>query len=160
MLAANSFSTLCKRKFNAKNYKSNKDANSSILTKSPGLVIPSWDTKFLAQEEHHSQEEKPLMIQLNGSKSTIVNSNEEDINKLLTIESNGGKLEVVNFDEKDVDNDGSVEPITHTIHTQHIYFNPQTMKIEGFLKHQPTTILIDIDNVSNFLDNKVVGMLA
>ncbi|RRT84314.1 hypothetical protein B296_00012720 [Ensete ventricosum] len=34
------------------------------------------------------------------------------------------------------------------------------MKIEGFLKHQLVTILIDIGSTNNFVDNKVAARLT
>ncbi|RZR99831.1 hypothetical protein BHM03_00029455 [Ensete ventricosum] len=51
------------------------------------------------------------------------------------------------------------QPAISTVHALVGYANPQTMKIDGFLKHQPVTILIDIGSTNNFMDNKVVARL-
>ncbi|RWW49156.1 hypothetical protein BHE74_00044714 [Ensete ventricosum] len=40
------------------------------------------------------------------------------------------------------------------------YANTQTMKIDGFLKHQPITVLIDTGSTNNFMDNKVAARLT
>ncbi|RRT49105.1 hypothetical protein B296_00037131 [Ensete ventricosum] len=39
------------------------------------------------------------------------------------------------------------------------YENPQTMKIGGFLKNHPVTILIDMGSTNNFMNRKVVARL-
>ncbi|CAL9098549.1 unnamed protein product [Musa textilis] len=64
-------------------------------------------------------------------------------------------------DKVDIDNEGmnfvkDVEPITHTVHVLVDYSNPQTMKAEGILEHQPITVLIDTGSTNNFMDSKVV----
>ncbi|RWV82360.1 hypothetical protein GW17_00056145 [Ensete ventricosum] len=46
------------------------------------------------------------------------------------------------------------------IHALASYVNPQMMKIEGFLKHQLVTILIDIGSTNNFVDSKVAARLT
>ncbi|RRT82445.1 hypothetical protein B296_00004927 [Ensete ventricosum] len=43
------------------------------------------------------------------------------------------------------------------VHALAGYVNPQMMKIGGFLKQQPITILIDTGSTNNFMDNKVVA---
>ncbi|RWW76355.1 hypothetical protein BHE74_00015563 [Ensete ventricosum] len=52
------------------------------------------------------------------------------------------------------------QPTVSIVHTLAGYANPQTMKIDGFLKHQPVTILIDTRSTNNFMDNKVVARLT
>ncbi|RRT57315.1 hypothetical protein B296_00034927 [Ensete ventricosum] len=39
------------------------------------------------------------------------------------------------------------------------YTNSQTMKIGGFLKQQPVTILIDTGSTNNFMNSKVVAQM-
>jgi hypothetical protein len=50
---------------------------------------------------------------------------------------------------------GDDDEVTYTIHALAGYSNPQTMKVNGFLKHQQVTILIDIDSTNNFLDESI-----
>ncbi|RWV88181.1 hypothetical protein GW17_00049754 [Ensete ventricosum] len=52
------------------------------------------------------------------------------------------------------------EPVISTVHALAGYANTQTMKIEGFLNHQPVTILIDTESTNNFMDNKVATRLT
>ncbi|RZR74795.1 hypothetical protein BHM03_00043667 [Ensete ventricosum] len=52
------------------------------------------------------------------------------------------------------------EPVITTVHALAGYANTQTMKIEGFLNHQPVTILIDTESTNNFMDNKVATRLT
>ncbi|RZR94768.1 hypothetical protein BHM03_00023523 [Ensete ventricosum] len=59
--------------------------------------------------------------------------------------------------EKDAEDPQLTVSIVHTLAG---YANPQTMKIDGFLKHQPVTILIDTRSTNNFMDNKVVARLT
>ncbi|RRT34192.1 hypothetical protein B296_00045959, partial [Ensete ventricosum] len=46
------------------------------------------------------------------------------------------------------------------VHALAVYANPQRMKIDGFLKHQPITILTDIRSTNNFMDSKVATQLT
>ncbi|RRT56637.1 hypothetical protein B296_00028643 [Ensete ventricosum] len=47
------------------------------------------------------------------------------------------------------------QPTISTIHTLVGYANSQSMKVDGFLKHQPITILIDTESTNNFMDSKM-----
>ncbi|RWW19047.1 hypothetical protein GW17_00016931 [Ensete ventricosum] len=47
--------------------------------------------------------------------------------------------------------------VVSTINALFGYANPQTMKIDGFLKHQPITILVDIGSTHNFMDSMVAS---
>ncbi|RRT81285.1 hypothetical protein B296_00002546 [Ensete ventricosum] len=47
------------------------------------------------------------------------------------------------------------QPTVSTVHALAGYANPQIMKIEGFLKHQLVTILIDTRSTNNVMDSKV-----
>ncbi|RZS24170.1 hypothetical protein BHM03_00057209 [Ensete ventricosum] len=46
------------------------------------------------------------------------------------------------------------------IHALASYVNPQMMKLEGFLKHQLVTILINIGSTNNFVDSNVAARLT
>ncbi|RWW11104.1 hypothetical protein GW17_00025310 [Ensete ventricosum] len=46
------------------------------------------------------------------------------------------------------------------VHTLAGYANPQTMKIDGFLKHKSITVLIDTGSINNFMDSKVAARLT
>ncbi|RRT37285.1 hypothetical protein B296_00015117 [Ensete ventricosum] len=57
---------------------------------------------------------------------------------------------------------GEEEPqsAVSAIHALAGYANLQTMKIDGFLKHQPVIILIDAESTNNFMDSKVATRLT
>ncbi|RRT77453.1 hypothetical protein B296_00015590 [Ensete ventricosum] len=50
-----------------------------------------------------------------------------------------------------------LQPVDCIVHALIGYTNPQMMKIGGFLKQQPVTILINIRSINNFMDSKVVA---
>ncbi|RRT41535.1 hypothetical protein B296_00039759 [Ensete ventricosum] len=52
------------------------------------------------------------------------------------------------------------QPVDITMHALADYANPQTMKVGGFLKQQPITVLIDTGSTNNFMNNKVVARMA
>ena len=67
--------------------------------------------------------------------------------------------EVIDSDEEDTD--GNIdESVTYDVHALAGYSNPRTMKIEGFLKRQSVTVLIDTSSTNNFMDSKVAKRLA
>jgi len=45
--------------------------------------------------------------------------------------------------------------VTYTVHAMTGYSNPQTMKVNGLLKRQQVTILIDIDSTNNLFDENI-----
>ncbi|RWW88729.1 hypothetical protein BHE74_00002383 [Ensete ventricosum] len=55
--------------------------------------------------------------------------------------------------------DEEQQPVDFTMHTLTGYANPQTMKVEGLLKQQPITILIDTTSTNNIMNNKVATQL-
>ncbi|RZR82558.1 hypothetical protein BHM03_00009007 [Ensete ventricosum] len=52
------------------------------------------------------------------------------------------------------------QPVDITMHALADYVNSQTMKVGGFLKQQPITVLIDTGSTNNFMNNKVVVRMA
>lgn len=60
-------------------------------------------------------------------------------------------------DNEAVRNEGEV---TYIVHALAGYSNPQTMKVSGLLKRQPVTVLIDIGNTNNFLDDGIAHQLS
>ena len=75
------------------------------------------------------------------------------------------KEEVIEYLEESLDNkeeDAKEEPqLTEVmVHALAGYSNPQTMKVEGLLKQQSITILIDTGSTNNFLDSKVAVRMA
>ncbi|RWW02933.1 hypothetical protein GW17_00033950 [Ensete ventricosum] len=50
-----------------------------------------------------------------------------------------------------------LQPADCMTHALAGYANPQTMKVEGFLKQQPVTILIESRSTNNFMNSKVVA---
>ncbi|RWW59095.1 hypothetical protein BHE74_00033973 [Ensete ventricosum] len=51
------------------------------------------------------------------------------------------------------------QPTDCTTHALVGYANPQTMKVEGFLKQRPVTILIESRSTNNFMNSKVATRL-
>jgi len=47
------------------------------------------------------------------------------------------------------------DKVTYTVHALADYSNSQTMKVNGFLKRQEATILIDTGSTNNFLDDSI-----
>ncbi|RRT40957.1 hypothetical protein B296_00058170 [Ensete ventricosum] len=76
--------------------------------------------------------------------------------KLLVIESIED-LEPEDVDPKPEREDAEEEPqpTIGTIHALAGYANPQYMKVDGFLEHQPITIHIDTGSTNNFMDGKI-----
>ncbi|RZS14339.1 hypothetical protein BHM03_00046020 [Ensete ventricosum] len=68
---------------------------------------------------------------------------------------NQDEEEDLEHEEENAEEDS--QSVVSTVHTLASYANPQTMKIEGFHKHQPVTILIDTENTNDFMDIKVVA---
>ncbi|RWV88795.1 hypothetical protein GW17_00049090 [Ensete ventricosum] len=60
--------------------------------------------------------------------------------------------------EEDIKEDPQL--VDCTAHALVGYVNSQTMKVEGFLKQQVVTILIDIGSTNNFVNNMVVALLT
>ncbi|RZR95882.1 hypothetical protein BHM03_00024782 [Ensete ventricosum] len=52
------------------------------------------------------------------------------------------------------------QPADYVVDTLAGYSNSQMMKVEGLLKQQPISILIDTGNTKNFLNSKVTACLA
>ncbi|RWW37813.1 hypothetical protein BHE74_00057019 [Ensete ventricosum] len=52
------------------------------------------------------------------------------------------------------------QPVDITMHALAGYANPQTMKVGGFLRQEPITILIDTGSNNNFMNNKVVVQIT
>ncbi|RZS23041.1 hypothetical protein BHM03_00055886 [Ensete ventricosum] len=63
------------------------------------------------------------------------------------------KEEDLEHEEEDIEEEP--QPIDCMVHALAGYANPQMMKIRGFLKQQPVTVLIDIESINNFMNNKV-----
>ncbi|RZR82762.1 hypothetical protein BHM03_00009241 [Ensete ventricosum] len=66
-------------------------------------------------------------------------------------------------EEKDLEHENTEKDLQSTdciVHAVANYANPQTMKIEGFLKQQPITILVDTRSTNNFTDSKVVARMT
>jgi hypothetical protein len=56
--------------------------------------------------------------------------------------------------------DTNEDEVTYTVHALAVYSNPQTMKVSGFLKCQPVTMLIDTGSTNNFLDEGIAKKLS
>jgi predicted aspartyl protease len=55
---------------------------------------------------------------------------------------------------------GDDNEVTYTVCALAGYSNPQTMKVNGFLKRQQVTILIDTGSTNNFLDESIAQNLS
>ncbi|RWW00590.1 hypothetical protein GW17_00036441 [Ensete ventricosum] len=67
----------------------------------------------------------------------------------------------LDLEEEDLKHEENMEedlqPANCMVHALVGYVNPQAMKIRGFLKKQPVTILINTGSTNNFMDNKVAA---
>ncbi|RZS04387.1 hypothetical protein BHM03_00034719 [Ensete ventricosum] len=76
--------------------------------------------------------------------------------KLLVIESiEDPEPEDVDPKPEREDAEEEPQPAIGTIHALAGYANPQYMKVDGFLEHQPITIHIDTGSTNNFMDGKI-----
>ena len=66
--------------------------------------------------------------------------------------------ESLEHEEEDMEEEP--QPTDITVHALAGYSNPQTMKVEGLLKQQPITVLIDTGSTNNFLNSKVAAWMA
>ncbi|RRT59201.1 hypothetical protein B296_00046017, partial [Ensete ventricosum] len=58
------------------------------------------------------------------------------------------------------DTEEESQPAISTIHALAGYANPHSMKVNGFLEHQPITIPFNTGNTNNFMDSKVAARLT
>ncbi|RWW09995.1 hypothetical protein GW17_00026480 [Ensete ventricosum] len=70
------------------------------------------------------------------------------------VEESEHEGEDLEYDEEDLEEEP--QPADCTVHALADYANLRMMKIGGFLKQQPVTVLIDIGSTNNFVNNKVV----
>ncbi|RWW53725.1 hypothetical protein BHE74_00039758 [Ensete ventricosum] len=70
------------------------------------------------------------------------------------VEESEHEGEDLEYDEEDMEEEP--QPADCTVHALAGYANLRMMKIGGFLKQQPVTVLIDIGSTNNFVNNKVV----
>ncbi|RWV83417.1 hypothetical protein GW17_00054979 [Ensete ventricosum] len=61
------------------------------------------------------------------------------------------------LEHKEENTEEDLQPNNCMVHALAGYANPQMMKIGGFLKQQPVTILINTGSTNNFMDSKVVA---
>ncbi|RWW84962.1 hypothetical protein BHE74_00006398 [Ensete ventricosum] len=81
--------------------------------------------------------------------------------KLLVIESiEDPKPKHVDPEPEKEDAEEEPQSTISTIYALAVYANPQSIKVDGFLEHQPITILIDTGSTNNFMDSKVVARLT
>ena len=64
------------------------------------------------------------------------------------------------LEHEEEDAEEEPKPTEVTVHTLASYSNPQTMKIGGFLKQQPITVLIDTGSTTNFLNSKLAVRIS
>ncbi|RRT32994.1 hypothetical protein B296_00051826 [Ensete ventricosum] len=64
------------------------------------------------------------------------------------------------IDREFEDTEEAPQSVVGTVHALAGHANSQMMKIEGFLKHQPVTILIDNGSTNSFVDSKVVAQVT
>ncbi|RWW13668.1 hypothetical protein GW17_00022588 [Ensete ventricosum] len=78
--------------------------------------------------------------------------------RLLLIEpTNEFEQEEEDLEHKEENTREDLQPVDCMVHSLVGYANPQTMKIGGFLKQKPVTVLIDTKSTNNFMDSKVVA---
>ena len=69
----------------------------------------------------------------------------------------------INSGESDSDNEESEttnDLLAVTVHALVGYSNQQTMRVSGYIKHQPVTVLIDTGSTNKFLDEDVAKRLS
>ncbi len=59
------------------------------------------------------------------------------------------------LDNEEEDVEEEPQPTEVMVHALTDYSNPQTMKVEGLLKQQSITVLIDTGSTNNFINSKV-----
>ncbi|RZR87640.1 hypothetical protein BHM03_00015085 [Ensete ventricosum] len=146
--------------------KLNLDARRTKIVNRPATIKPSASPaanrtpqpKRLTQEELRERSAKGLCWHYDESWSRDYHYKR---GRLLMIEP------IEDPEHKDVDPEPEEEdaekepqPTINTIHALIDYANPQTLKIDGFLKHQLITILIDTEITNNFMDSKVATRLT
>ncbi|RWV78979.1 hypothetical protein GW17_00059962, partial [Ensete ventricosum] len=78
--------------------------------------------------------------------------------ELVEDEDNEPSEEALDLEEEAMKEES--QPIDYVVHALAGYSNPQTMKVGGFLKQQPLTVLIDTASTNNFLNSKVAARLV
>ncbi|RWW58394.1 hypothetical protein BHE74_00034750 [Ensete ventricosum] len=68
--------------------------------------------------------------------------------------------EDADLESKEEDTREKSQSIVCIVHALSDYANLQTMKIDGFLKHQLVTILVNTGSINNFMDSKVETLLV
>ncbi|RWV91564.1 hypothetical protein GW17_00046144, partial [Ensete ventricosum] len=68
--------------------------------------------------------------------------------------------EDADFESKEEDTEEKSQSTVCIVHALSDYANLQTMKIDGFLKHQLVTILVNTGSINNFMDSKVTSRLT
>ncbi|RRT74632.1 hypothetical protein B296_00032138 [Ensete ventricosum] len=81
--------------------------------------------------------------------------------RLLVIEPiEDPKLEDIDLEYEEEEVEEEPQLAISILHALAGYANPQTMKIDRFLKHQLITILIDTESTNNCMDSKVACSLV
>ncbi|RRT56711.1 hypothetical protein B296_00044670 [Ensete ventricosum] len=70
------------------------------------------------------------------------------------------KPEDADLESKEEDTEEKSQSTVCIVHALSDYANLQTMKIDGFLKHQLVTILVNTGSINNFMDSKVASLLT
>ncbi|XP_077219753.1 uncharacterized protein LOC143853943 [Tasmannia lanceolata] len=63
-------------------------------------------------------------------------------------------------DHEDADQEGNGDTVVISVHALAGYSTPQTMRVNGYIKRQPVTILIDSGSTNNFLDVRIAKRLS
>jgi hypothetical protein len=74
--------------------------------------------------------------------------------------SSHSKIDSKEFESDIEDSRNAQDLMAVMVHALASYSNPQTIKVIGYLKRQPVTILINIGNTTNFLDKDIAKRLS
>ncbi|RWW72642.1 hypothetical protein BHE74_00019538 [Ensete ventricosum] len=74
--------------------------------------------------------------------------------------SDESKQEEEDLEHEEENTEEDLQPIDCMVHALVGYANPQMIKIGGFLKQEPITVLIDTESSNNFMDNKVAARMT
>ncbi|RWV78660.1 hypothetical protein GW17_00060324 [Ensete ventricosum] len=126
----------------------------------PSIAIRAPAPKKLTRDELHEgsakglcwHSDKPWSREHRCKKGRLL------VIELVEDEDNEPSEEALEHEEEAIEEES--QSVDYAVHTLAGYSNPQTVKVGGFLKQQPITVLIDTGITNNFLNSKVPTQLA
>ncbi|RZR77843.1 hypothetical protein BHM03_00003044 [Ensete ventricosum] len=125
---------------------------SSIETLDPIYHQPLPQPKKLSREELRDRSTKGLCWHCDKLWSRDYYCKKGRLLMIKPIEESKYEEEDLEHEENMKEDPQPADCITHALAS---YANPQTMKVEGFHKQRPVTILIESRSTNNFMNNKI-----